>query len=169
MSILKLANNDGNHIDTLYEKLEYILRLSAADPRYVMSIGTNLEDAFCFMNLSKERWGKTYGKAYLHCILSPDSGTMERVGVKAMYAAGCEVAEFLSSYQGTHYIVMAMHFDSEIPHFHYIIDNIDWTNGKRMSIGLKELWEIKDKISRILTANNIPPLLMYRKEIAASA
>ncbi len=166
MSILRIANYNGSRLDTLHEAIEYILRLPATNPSYMLSIGINLDDAFFFMNLSKTYWGQTHGKAYFHIIMSPDPGTQDRIGLNTMYDAGCETSEFLSSYQGNHYVVMAMHFDSDIVHFHFIVDNIDWQTGKRLSIGKKEMWDIKNCISKILVSHGIPPLLMYRRSVS---
>lgn len=68
-----------------------------------------------------------------------------------LFTAGKEIADWMSTYHSGNYLmVMAMHFDTNIPHLHFIMDNIDYVTGKRLNLGRMELLELKQQCSLIL-------------------
>lgn len=76
--------------------------------------------------------------------------------IDRLYHAGEEIANWLSTFQyGQYLIVMAMHFDTDIPHLHFVMDNIDYATGKRLNLGCMELLELKQQCSLILMSYGI--------------
>lgn len=79
--------------------------------------------------------------------------------IDRLYHAGEEIANCLSNFQnGQYQIVMAMHFDTDVPHLHFIMDNIDYVTGKRLNIGYMGLLELKRQCSFILVSYGISPV-----------
>lgn len=55
---------------------------------------------------------------------------------------------------------MAVHQDSAHLHAHFIVNNIDYTDGHRMDLNIRRLVSLKQRISDILVQYGISPIRM---------
>ena len=77
-----------------------------------------------------------------------------------MYAVGCKIAELIRHFDGYYQVLMAVHRDSPHVHAHYILNNIDYTDGHRMDLNMCRLISLKQRISEILVQEGISPIRM---------
>lgn len=179
MSIFK-AVNGTNRIDTLPDKIAYLIDpkknnfnllqswMEAAlvrecAPQYVFSdIGIQIFRGFGFFNTvvrnNQMLYGQPWKKAYDHFIIRFDKADA-KVPPQQIYEALFDILFLFCHNMGGQYVgLMAYHFDTEIPHAHYLIDTIDFRNGHRRNLNRKEFCILRLRIARVLHSHGLTPL-----------
>lgn len=155
MSILSVENDKyGNEVYTLYEKLIYIMRATAARDEYIYGAGISVYYSYGEMMKVKKCYHQMDGKAYFHYVLNPEKSDM--VCVDEFYEIGKMVAEIIAHFYGRYQVVMALHFDDDSNvHMHLIANNIDIDTGARMNLDRNKLNELKQRINQIMLSYDI--------------
>lgn len=161
MSVFKVINDrDGNKIDTLYEKLNYVKRYDAARCDYIYGAGVSRLNTYGEMMAVKKTYNQVEGKAYYHYVFNPECD--EEISEKVLMDMGIQMANYVERFHGYYQALMAVHFDHpEHLHMHFIVNNIDLMTGKRMNLGKKELYEIKQGISQIAKRYGVSKIRQY--------
>ncbi|MBR6012927.1 MAG: relaxase/mobilization nuclease domain-containing protein [Selenomonadaceae bacterium] len=148
MSIFKIVS--GNSDDyMLYDRLNYIKRPTATEEKYIYGASLSTENTYEEMVAVKKMWDQENGRNFYHLIISPES--WENINTEIFFYANSEIAEIISRFYGWRQVVMAVHFDKgEWLHSHFILNNIDIMNGKRLAIDYEKLRELKREVSEIL-------------------
>ena len=148
MSIFKIVV--GNCADyLLYDRLNYIKRATATEERYIYGASVSVKNTYEEMKAVKQVWNQEEGKNFYHFIISPEAE--EKIEPEMFFYANTEIAEILSRYEGWRQVLMAVHTDKgDWLHSHYIMNNVDITNGRRLNINRTKLKELKNLISEIL-------------------
>ena len=161
MSILKLANDKtGNSLNSLQTKITYIQRAEETSIDAMYGASVPLFNAYNEMVLVKEAYDQLGGKGFYHLIFNPEYGN--ELSRKECIKMGSRMAEYISHFHGYYQVLMAMHEDGQARHFHFIANNINVSNGTRMNLDKKRLYELKQGLSRIAADYGIEPIRQYR-------
>ena len=165
MSILKLVRNKkGNPIETLHDRIVYVMRSNVAQMRYIYGANVSTTNTFNEMVLLKQCYGQEHGKAYYHCVICPE--VCEDINADDFFTACVGIAEEFAHFGGLFQVLMALHFEDNVQiHSHFIINNIDILSGLRWDINKQTLRELKDIASHILQNYKITEIRKYIKEV----
>ena len=159
MSIFSVENDStGNQVSSLAEKIVYVMRAYATSYELIYGTPLNLSRPNNEMMMVKENFGQTRGKGFHHYVLSPEDS--DACSPERLYAVGCKIAELIRHFDGYYQVLMAAHRDSPHVHAHYILNNIDYTDGHRMDLNMCRLISLKQRISEILVQEGISPIRM---------
>lgn len=148
MSIFKIAR-ENDSLENLQEKIIYVTRCTATRLDLIYGSALSVRNAFAEMFLSKLAYQQLNGKSYMHFVLGFEESDGENV--KEFYKAGVDIAEFIAIFQGKHQVLMAVHINTS-PHFHihFIVNNIDYLSGERLTLDKRNLYALKNSINQIL-------------------
>lgn len=159
MSIFSVENDSsGNQTSSLAEKILYVTRAYATSFALMYGAAVSINRTVAEMVMVKENFGQTKGKGFFHYILSPE-GTDE-CSAERLFQVGCGIAEAIRHFDGYFQVLMAVHRDSAHIHAHFIVNNIDYTDGHRMDLNIRRLVSLKQRISDILVQHGISPIRM---------
>lgn len=162
MSVFKVINDKaGNRADTLYQKLNYVKRYEAARYDYIYGAGVSRLNTYEEMMAVKATYNQQELKAYYHYVFNPEDN--EKIDKAVLLSMGIKMANFIESFHGYYQVLMAVHFDHpEHLHMHFIVNNIDLMTGKRMNLGKKELYELKQELSHFAQNYGVSKIRQYR-------
>lgn len=164
MSIFKAASEHGNGLESLYQKLIYVMRASAAERGYIYGAAISIYNPYYEMLQVKMAYDQMNGKAYFHYILTPDRGDV--LLVDNFYEMGIKIAELISHFYGNYQVLMAIHFNEKQYHMHFIANPIDYITGKRFDLNKQSMSELKDASNVILMKYGVSAILkkdFYKK------
>lgn len=148
MSIFKVVNGEDS-ILLLYDRINYVKRPIATTEEFIYGASVSKIYTYEEMKRVKEIWNQEEGKAFFHFILSPEFS--EETEAENFFMANAEIAEWLGKYEGWRQVIMAVHFDKEpFLHSHFIMNNINISEGSRWNLNPIVLREVKREISKIL-------------------
>jgi hypothetical protein len=152
-----VESKQGNLVENLYETLIYVMRASAAKRKNIYGASVSAYEPYYEMIQVKEAFEQMNGKGYLHYTLDPDP--FDVLMVDNFFMIGRVIAEKISHFYGTYQVLMAIHFDAQQYHMHFIANNIDYITGIRFDLNRQKLSELKDAINVILMKYGISPIL----------
>lgn len=159
MSIFSVENDStGNQVSSLAEKILYVTRAYATSLALIYGTPLNLTRPHNEMMMVKENYGQSKGKGFFHYILSPEN--TDECSAESLFQVGCKIAEVIRYFDGYFQVLMAVHQDSAHLHAHFIVNNIDYTDGHRMDLNMCRLISLKQRISEILVQEGISPIRM---------
>lgn len=159
MSIFSVENDStGNQVSSLEEKILYVTRAYATSLALIYGTPLNLTRPHNEMMMVKENYGQSKGKGFFHYILSPEN--TDECSAESLFQVGCKIAEVIRYFDGYFQVLMAVHQDSAHLHAHFIVNNIDYTDGHRMDLNMCRLISLKQRISEILVQEGISPIRM---------
>lgn len=173
MSIFKAVTYKGNRIDTLKDKIAYLVNPDKTDPHLfqkwmekelfpvcpspqliVSWVGSQCFYDFRFFGdviLRNQRLrGTTWKKAYDHFIIRFDERDKKVQPVKVVQALFDILSLFCFQTGGVYVGLMVAHFDTKIPHAHFLIDTIDIRNGHRRNLDKWQFYQLRLSINKIL-------------------
>lgn len=183
MSVFKAVSYRGNLIDSIPDKIAYLIdpaktspfllhnwiskevRPAYTPPQLIMSwIGPQCFYDFQFFSdviLSHQKQcGDVWKKAYDHFIIRFDKKA-DKVGPHEIIAALNDLFFLFCHHTGGQYAgLMVVHFDTVPPHAHFLVDTLDLRTGHRRNLNLKQFYALRLIISRILHSHGITPLKM---------
>ena len=153
MSYVKIINNNTM---TLYGVINYITDCNKTNINFIFGLGIDPNCAYDEMMLTKKVYDKTSGRQYKHFILSFDKD------IPATYEdllhISINVANFFSA---QFQVLLALHFDKDNIHTHFIINTISPIDGKRLNLSKADGYVFKQYINTILVNNNLNPVELY--------
>ena len=159
LSIFSVENDSaGNQVSSLAEKILYVMRAYATSYELIYGTPLNLARPHNEMMMVKENYGQSKGKGFFHYILSPEN--TDECSAESLFQVGCKIAEVIRHFDGYFQVLMAVHQDSAHLHAHFIVNNIDYTDGHRMDLNMCRLVSLKQRISEILVQEGISPIRM---------
>jgi len=143
-----MESDQGNLVESLYKKIIYIMRITASQRDYIYGAALSVYNPYGEMMLVKETFDQSFGKGYFHYTLNPETADILDLG--KFYNLATNITEVISNFCGHYQVLMAIHFNEDQYHMHFIANNIDYITGKRLDINRHKLSEIKDCINTIL-------------------
>ena len=160
MSIFSVENDSTrNQTSSLADKILYVTRAYATSYALMYGAAVSINRTAAEMVMVKENFGQTKGKGFFHYILSPED--TDECSAESLFQVGCKIAEVIRHFDGYFQVLMAVHQDSAHVHAHFIVNNIDYTDGHRMDLNIRRLVSLKQRISEILVQHGISPIRMY--------
>lgn len=148
MSIFRVENRQGNMVESLHQILIYITRADAVRNDYIYGSAVSYIGAYEEMMQVKQAYDQMDKKGYYHYILNPEKKDI--FSEKQLFQVGKEVVELIRFFHGTYQVLMAIHFNEEQLHMHFVANNIDYMTGKRFDLNRKRLADLKTEINIIL-------------------
>lgn len=137
MAIIKAINSRAS----IGKAIGYITKEEKTEKALTYGKDCNPNTAIDEMKATKELYGKTAGREYVHLVQSFDPS--EKLTFEKAYEVGKEFIESCEKYKG-HEVLMATHMDKGHIHNHFIINSVGYEDGKKLSTSKHELQEIKD-------------------------
>ena len=162
MSIFRVITKADDGIDCLNEKLVYVVNFRATQFDLIGSVNVGIRNAYVEMlqvkkvfNESMDRRSATLnGKAFFHYVFSPEKD--DSCSVETLIVIAKAVAKFLSEYGGEFQVVYAVHITDvetgeylELPHVHFIGNNISFVDGRRFNLSKAILYDMREYINDI--------------------
>lgn len=165
MAILKICRDSK----TLKDMFDYINREDAVKPYFLMgTFHASRKHILQCMKIDKMIWYQNYGIQYRQIIMALDpildphisnhhSPQENRQILSHVYGAMYRVGELLAYYHGgRYYTAFAIHVvdkekDGQTLHAHFIMDSIDWSNGKRLFIDKQGIALLRQEVDGILS------------------
>ncbi len=163
MSIFKVIRSSDDGLAHLQDRLTYIRRVVATMMEYTYGVAVSEHDPYTSMLIVKRTYGQCDGKSHFHYVLNPEEDDFLNMEIDDFYETGVELAKAISCFHGNYQVVMAIHFDSDYPHIHFIANNVDYMNGERLNLSPQCLKELKDMVSDILVKYGISPIRQWRR------
>jgi hypothetical protein len=159
LSIFSVENDSTrNQASSLADKILYVTRAYATSYALMYGAAVSINRTAAEMVMVKENFGQTKGKGFFHYILSPED--TDECSAERLFQVGCKIAEAIRHFDGYFQVLMAVHQDSAHLHAHFIVNNIDYTDGHRMDLNIRRLVSLKQRVSNILVQHGISPIRM---------
>lgn len=181
MSIFKSVTNTlaGNVIETLPDKIAYLIDPLKTQPDTIWALLGNTKDlasVSMFHNavmFNQQKYGQKGRKAYDHFIIrfSDEEDFHNSVNLDDIVSAVKDLADLFSYNIKGHpmyeiyFCLASIHYDSQVPHAHFLLDTIDFRNGKRRILGPADFDVLRSIVSNILTSHKISPIRMKKTVI----
>ena len=119
--------------------IKYVTQEEKTEQKLQSGIGCNPESAYDEMQATKELWGKTNKRQYLHFVQSFAPGETEPEKAQAI---GKELASNNPAWKGFEVLVVT-HQDREHIHNHFIINSVSYEDGHKIQSSKKDLERLK--------------------------
>lgn len=153
MSYFKFVNQNPR---TLFGIINYATNEEKTNKTLIYGFGIDPAHAFEEMDAVKQMWHQTSGRQYKHFIFSFDSNI--DLPNNILMNIGCDIgAYFANEYQ----ILMAIHFNTNNIHIHYVLNTVNMFTGRKFSITKRDMYNYKLYINQILQRYNLPLIELY--------
>ena len=126
--------------------INYVEKGEKTEARLLSGIGVSPETARDEMEATKELYGKTGGRTYLHYVQSFAPG--ENITHEEAHKVALEFAN-RCPYFGGHEVLIATHKDRDHIHTHFIVNSVSYEDGHKFQLspaGLQEMKSLSDEI-----------------------
>lgn len=137
MAVIKAVNSKAS----LGKAIKYVTKEEKTEEKLILGKDCNPITAIDEMKATKEQWNKTEGRQYAHLVQSfkPE----DNVTAKKAYEIGKKFIENTEKFKG-HEVVMATHVDKGHIHNHFIVNSVNYENGKKLHTTKNELQQLKE-------------------------
>lgn len=142
MAIIKAINSKAS----IGRAIEYITKKEKTEDCLIYGKDCNPHTVIDEMKITKEMWGKTDGRQYVHLVQSFDP--KDNINFNKAYELGKELINNFDKYKG-HEVLMATHLDKGHVHNHFIINSVNYENGRKINTSSKELQSLKDYSNKL--------------------
>ncbi len=146
MSVLKFVNGPNDDRQYLDATVDYICsRSKTRCDENIRTSGCYAKHPVRDMTAVKKSYHKTHGKQGEHYVLSltPDN---ESTSDEQYMELADKIASYFSQYQ----CVYALHKDTQFRHLHFVMNSVNYTNGKKFSQCHRQLGRFKNHCNDIL-------------------
>lgn len=164
MSILKIMYTQGNQVLSMRDVITDIIDPVKTKYEYISSYlgphrfsGFSNFNAFFEMNIQFRE--PATAKVYDHYMIRLDATQDKDTATELIYTAMNDLLRcFCLHMGGTYAGLMSLHFDTSLPHAHFLIDSKDIKTGHRRRTKKKNLCKMRREISTILSFYTLSPL-----------
>ena len=101
----------------------------------------------CYATPTNDTLQRKYFFEFVVSVPEEESGDLQNFS-----AAVKDINSFLANAYGHYQTISCIHLNTAHLHAHFIMNNIDWTNGTRLNLDMKLFYAIREGISNILSA-----------------
>lgn len=136
MAVIKAVNSKAS----IGKALDYVTKEEKTEERLISGKDCNPETVKDEMKMTKEQWGKTEGRQYKHYVQSflPE----DKVTPKLAHEIGNKFAQN-EKFKG-HEVLITTHVDKGHIHNHFIVNSVNFENGKKYNENKKDLLKLKE-------------------------
>jgi len=138
MAVIKAVSSKAS----IAKAINYITKEEKTDERLVSGRDCNPKTAIDEMKATKEQWGKTGGREYAHYLQS--FNPKDEVSPQLAHEIGRKFIENNEKFKG-HEVVISTHVDKEHIHNHFIVNTVNFENGKKLHTNKWELQQFKEQ------------------------
>jgi len=142
MAVIKAVNSKAS----IGKAINYVTKEEKTEERLISGKDCNPRTAIDEMKATKEIWGKTGGRQYAHLVQS--FNPEDKVTPKQAHEIGRKFIENNEKFKG-HEVVIATHTDKGHVHNHFIVNSVNFENGKKLHTTKKELQELKERSNEL--------------------
>jgi hypothetical protein len=142
MAVIKAVNSKAS----IGKAINYVTKKEKTEERLISGKDCNPRTAIDEMKATKEQWGKTEGRQYAHLVQS--FNPEDKVTPKQAHEIGRKFIESNEKFKG-HEVVIATHVDKGHVHNHFIINSVNFQNGKKLHTTKKELQQLKERSNEL--------------------
>lgn len=148
MAIIKAVNSKSS----IATAINYITKKEKTEEKLISGIDCNPETAIDEMKATKELYDKNDGRQYAHFIQSFNPN--DEISPEKAHEIGKEFIEKNDKFKG-HEIVLATHKDKKHIHNHFIINSVNYENGKKLHTTKYEYQAMKDISNELSKEHNL--------------
>lgn len=134
MAIIKFINNKVS----LKKTLNYICKKEKTQNKLITGINCTTENAYEEMMVVKRAFNKMGGREKIHFIQSFSPN--DELDYKTAHEIAIKLADRFKDFQ----MVIATHQDTEHIHSHFVLNTVNYTNGRKIQFSDKDLEELKN-------------------------
>lgn len=142
MAVIKAVNSKAS----IGKAITYVTKKEKTEERLISGKDCNPKTAIDEMKVTKEQWKKTDGRQYAHLVQSfnPD----DKVTPEQAHNIGMEFIENNKMFKG-HEVVISTHIDKGHVHNHFIVNSVNFENGKKLHTTKKDLQQFKEQSNKL--------------------
>ena len=126
--------------------INYVSKDEKTESKLLSGIGCQPETAKEEMMLTKELWGKTDGRAYMHFTQSFHKD--ENITHEQAHEIALKLVPEIPAWEG-HEVLIATHKDREHIHTHFIVNSVNAENGKKLQMSKADLKSMKQESDKL--------------------
>lgn len=158
MAVIKAVNSQAS----IGKAINYVTKEEKSEEKLISGQNCNPKTAIDEMKATKEEWNKTTGRQYKHYIQSFDP--KEKVTPEKAHEIASEWAE--KNFKG-HEVLIATHKDREHIHSHFIVNSVNFENGKKYHQSKQDLKDLKHQSDLICEREGLEVIKGKSKEITS--
>lgn len=147
MAIIKAVNSKAS----IGKAVNYITKEEKTEEKLLYGKDCSPQSAIDEMKATKSLWEKEDGRQYKHYVQSFDP--KDKITPEKAHKIGIEFIEN-ERFKG-HEVVMATHIDKGHIHNHFIVNSVNFENGKKFNESRKELKQLKELNNQICEREGI--------------
>lgn len=148
MAIIKAINSRAS----IGKAINYITKGEKTDKELTYGKDCNPNTSIEEMKATKELYGKTGGREYIHLVQSFDP--LDNITFETAHKVGQDFINKCEKYKG-HEVLMSTHMDKGHIHNHFIINSVNFENGSKLVTSSKELQNIKNINDEVCRGYNL--------------
>lgn len=138
MAIIKAVNSKAS----IGKAINYITKEEKTEEKLISGKDCNPHTAIDEMKATKEQWGKTEGRQYKHYVQS--FNPEDKITPEKAHEIGNKLMNNTEKFKG-YEVIMATHVDKGHIHNHFIVNSVNFENGKKYHESKKDLQMLKEK------------------------
>lgn len=142
MAVIKAVNSKAS----IGKAINYVTKEEKTEERLISGKDCNPRTAIDEMKATKEQWGKTGGRQYAHLVQS--FNPEDKVTPQQAHEIGRKFIENNEKFKG-HEVVISTHVDKRHVHNHFIVNSVNFENGKKLHTTKKELQQLKERSNEL--------------------
>lgn len=160
MAVIKVVNSKAS----IGKAINYVTKGEKTEEKLISGKDCNPHTAIDEMKATKEQWGKTEGRQYKHYIQS--FNPEDRITPEKAHEVGRKFVENTEKFKG-HEVVIATHVDKGHIHNHFIVNSVNFENGKKFQQSKQDLEKLKAHSDKICEREGLSIIKEKSKEITA--
>ncbi len=142
MAVIKAVNSKAS----IGKAINYVTKQEKTEERLISGKDCNPKTAIDEMKATKEQWRKTEGRQYAHLVQS--FNPEDKVTPQQAHEIGRKFIDNTEKFKG-HEVVIATHVDKGHVHNHFIVNSVNYENGKKLHTTKKELQQLKERSNQL--------------------
>lgn len=148
MAIIKAVNSKAS----IGKAINYITKEEKTEEKLISGKDCNPHTAIDEMKATKELWGKTEGRQYKHYVQS--FNPEDNITPEMAHNIGKKFIEENEKFKG-HEVLISTHLDKGHIHNHFIVNSVNFENGKKYQEKKQDLEIMKEKSNQLSRENGL--------------
>lgn len=138
MAVIKAVSSKAG----IGQALDYVTKEEKTEDKLVSGLHCEPDTVKDEMAATKELWGKTGGRTYKHFVQSYHED--EHITPEQAHRNAVELAKNTEAWKG-HEVLIATHIDRGHIHSHFIVNSVNYENGRKLQWSKADLQNLKDR------------------------
>lgn len=148
MAIIKAVNSKAS----ISKAINYVTKKEKTEEKLISGKDCNPNTAIDEMKATKELWSKTEGRQYKHYVQS--FNPEDNITPELAHNIGKKFIEENEKFKG-HEVLISTHLDKGHIHNHFIVNSVNFENGKKYQEKKQDLEIMKEKSNQLSRENGL--------------